>query len=82
MESEKERLLALIRHHAEAMRGVMNEVSNYIESQVIAAADSHNVEEMVRIENADPHRWLDNARHCYQASAMFAERAVNQPDHF
>ena len=53
-----------------------------IDEQHQCAVASGNLDEMERLQDADPYRWLADAKHSMQAGIMFLRRAVTQKESF
>lgn len=67
---------------AYAMQVALNGVSNHVSAQrVIAKRDTNNAETL-RIDSAQPERWIAIARTHFQEGLMALTRAVAQPGSF
>jgi predicted small metal-binding protein len=73
------RLGARLRTIADQARELLKEIELHIDDQHQHAKATHDVDEMERLQDADPYRWLADARHAMQSGFMFAGRAAAQP---
>ena len=64
---------------SQQLRDLLREIETHVDEQHQHAKASMDVDEMQRLTDADPFRWLADARHSLQAGMMFAERAISQP---
>lgn len=71
-----------IRAKAEELRDLVKRIELAIDEQHEHAKATHDVDEMQRLTDADPYRWIADAKHSLQAGIMFAERAVSQTTSF
>ncbi len=71
-----------LRTNATQLRELLQQIELHINDQHAHASATKDISEMQRLENADPYRWLSDAKHSLQAGLMFAERAVAQPTLF
>lgn len=75
-------LADLLRARAADLGEVIRRLETIIEEQHQHALATEDVEEMQRLQDADPFRWLADAKHSLQAGVMFAHRALSQPTGF
>ncbi len=75
-------LLAEVRASAAKLREVLKLIELHIDDQHAHAQGTGDIDEMERLTEADPYRWLADAKHSLQAGVMFMERAVEQPTTF
>jgi hypothetical protein len=61
------------------LRELLQRVELHVDEQHAHAKATADIDEMQRLQDADPYRWLADAKHSLQAGVMFAERAVAQP---
>lgn len=61
---------------------LMKRIESHIEEQHHHAKATDDIDEMERIQDADPYRWHADAKHALQSGLMFALRAVSQPTTF
>jgi len=64
------------------LRELLQRIEILIDEQHEHAKATHDVDEMQRLTDADPYRWIADAKHSLQAGIMFAQRAVVQPTGF
>lgn len=70
------------RELAGGLRELLQRIELHIDDQHQHATATQDVEEMQRLTDADPYRWLADAKHSLQTGMMFAERAIAQPTSF
>jgi hypothetical protein len=75
-------LRALVRARAAELRELLQHIELHIDDQHQHAKAASDVDEMQRLQDADPYRWLADAKHSLQSGLMFAERAISQPTSF
>ena len=75
-------LATLVRTKAGELRELLQLIESHIDEQHQHAKAAHDVDEMQRLQDADPYRWLADAKHSLQSGVMFAERAITQPTLF
>ena len=68
-----------VRAQAEKLRELLQRIELHVDEQHAHAKAAADIDEMQRLQDADPYRWLADAKHSLQAGVMFAERAVAQP---
>jgi len=61
---------------------LMKRIEAHVEDQHHHAKATGDIDEMQRIVEAEPFRWLADAKHSLQTGFMFAQRAVTQPTTF
>lgn len=61
---------------------LMKRIEAHVEEQHHHAKATADIDEMQRIVEAEPFRWLGDAKHSLQTGLMFAHRAVTQPTNF
>lgn len=71
-----------LRERATELRELLQRIESHLDEQHQHAKASADIDEMQRLTDADPYRWLADAKHSLQAGVMFAERAVMQPATF
>ena len=64
------------------LQHLFDQESAHINIQIIDATNAGNNEELNRIDNAEPRRWLSIARTHFQEGSMAATRAIAQPEFF
>lgn len=64
---------------AAELRELLQQIELQIDEQHEHAKASEDIDEMQRLTDADPYRWLADAKHAMQSGLMFAERATCQP---
>ena len=84
MESQDEtaRISAELKQKAEELRVILNEIEIYVSQQHEHASATGDTDEMQRLQDADPYRWLTDAQQSMRIGFMFAHRAISQPTHF
>lgn len=75
-------LIAVVRAKAGELRELLQRIELQVDEQHQHAKATSDIEEMQRLQDADPYRWLADAKHALQSGVMFAERAVIQPTQF
>lgn len=80
--SDGERFFEVLRSKSTELRWLLRQVETHIDEQHQQAKAVHDIEEMQRLEDADPYRWFADAKHSLQAGFMFLERAVTQSTAF
>jgi hypothetical protein len=70
-------LMNAIKNHGEATEALIQEVREHLNAQ-----RSHDPDELKRITNAEPARWLSIARTHLQEGTMALVRSVAQPSSF
>lgn len=71
-----------LRTKAGELRELLQQIELHLNEQHAHASATRDIGEMQRLQEADPYRWLADAKHSLQAGLMFAERAVTQPTPF
>lgn len=75
-----------IRERTRELANQLNELMQYaqthVEEQHAHAQGCRDIDEMQRLTDADPFRWLDDARRSLQQGLMFLDRAMAQPRDF
>jgi Na+/phosphate symporter len=75
-----------IRERARELANQLSELMQYaqthVEEQHAHAQGCRDIEEMQRLTDADPFRWLDDAKRSLQQGLMFLDRAMSQPRDF
>lgn len=71
-----------LRTKAGELRELLQQIELHINEQHAHATATGDIDEMQRLQDSDPYRWLSDAKHSLQAGLMFAERAVAQPTQF
>ena len=71
-----------IRRARSQLRELMDKVQCYVDNQHVHALTTNDIDEQQRLVDANPQRWLDEARHSLQAGLMFIDRTVSQPTSF
>lgn len=61
---------------------VARKVTAHVSAQTIAATNAQDKDEIARIDDAQPHRWVAIARTDAQTATMALVRAVAQPTTF
>lgn len=72
-------LIEDVRAKAAELRELLQRIELHVDEQHSHARDAADIDEMQRLQDADPYRWLADAKHSLQSGVMFAERAVAQP---
>ncbi|HEV7271796.1 DUF7681 family protein [Pseudoxanthomonas sp.] len=72
----------MIRTKAAELRELLQHVESHLDDQHAHAKATHDIDEMQRLQDADPYRWLADAKHALQSGVMFADRALTQPTGF
>lgn len=75
-------LMNRIKAKGEEYDALLKEAEKHVDAQQAAAISAENVEEMKRINTAQPKRWLAIARTDLQTGTMAAVRAIAQPTSF
>ena len=75
-------LSEVARSKAAELRELLKLIELHIDDQHQHARAVADVDEMGRLVDADPYRWLADAKHSLQAGMMFVERAIAQPISF
>lgn len=71
-----------LRKKAMELRELLQEIEGHVDDQHQHAKASSDIDEMQRLTDADPYRWIADAKHALSTGIMFAERAVTQPTLF
>lgn len=61
---------------------LMRKIETHVEEQHQHAKATGDIDEMQRLQDADPFRWHADAKHALQTGLMFAVRAVSQSTNF
>jgi hypothetical protein len=64
------------------MRDLLQRIEMQLDDQHSHAKETSDVDEMQRLQDADPYRWLADAKHSIQSGLMFGARAISQPTEF
>lgn len=64
------------------LRELLQRIELHIDDQHQHAQACQDVDEMQRLADADPYRWLADAKHALQAGMMYLDRALAQPAGF
>ncbi|WP_251044653.1 MULTISPECIES: AlpA family phage regulatory protein [unclassified Lysobacter] len=80
--SDGERFFELLRSKSTELGWLLRQVETHIDEQHQRAKAARDIDEMQRLEDADPYRWFADAKHSLQAGLMFLERAVTQSTAF
>lgn len=75
-------LIEKVRAASQELRMLLQQIENHLDDQHQHARATGDIDEMQRLQDADPYRWHADAKHSLQAGAMFAERALAQPSSF
>lgn len=75
-------LIDEVRAASQQLRTLLQQIENHIDDQHQHAKATGDIDEMQRLQDADPYRWHADAKHSLQAGVMFAERALAQPSSF
>lgn len=80
--SDRCALIQSVRVKAAELRELLQNIELHIDEQHQHAKATADVDDMQRLQDADPYRWLADAKHSLQSGVMFAERAITQPTAF
>lgn len=75
-------LIAQLRKQANELGDLIRQVENHVSEQHEHAQASEDVDEMERLTNAEPFKWLESAKTSIQTGVMHAARALAQPTDF
>ncbi len=75
-------LINKIKAQGQALEALLGELHVHVNAQTIAALNAGDKAEEVRIDAAQPARWLAIARTDFQTGLMAATRSVAQPGIF
>lgn len=81
-ESDRHALIDAVRARSGELAELLKEIELRIDAQHQHAKATADVDEMQRLQLADPYRWLADAKHSLQAGMMFLARSVEQPTAF
>jgi len=82
VQNESSNLRTMLRMRAAELRELLQRIELHIDDQHQHAKATSDVDEMQRLTDADPYRWLADAKHSLQSGVMFADRALSQPTAF
>lgn len=72
----------LIRTKATELRELLQQIELHLDDQHEHARATSDIDEMQRLQDAEPYRWLADAKHSLQSGLMFADRALTQSTGF
>jgi hypothetical protein len=75
-------LISKVRAKGAELRELLKQIELHVDDQHLHAKACGDVDEMQRLQDADPYRWHDEARRSLQAGLMFLVRAAEQPKAF
>lgn len=75
-------LIDVVRAKAAELRELLQRIELHVDDQHLHAKSTSDIDEMQRLQDADPYRWIADAKHSLQSGIMFAERALAQPTLF
>lgn len=78
----RDELIRDIESKGEEIATLLRRLDSFIDEQHQHAKAAHDVDEMQRLQDADPFRWFAAARHELQSGFMFMKRAAEQPTSF
>lgn len=64
------------------LRELLQRIELHVDDQHQHAKACEDVDEMQRLADADPYRWLADAKQALQAGMMYVDRALSQPAGF
>lgn len=71
-----------IHETAAELRELLQRIELHVDEQHHHAKATSDIDEMQRLTDADPYRWLADAKHALQSGIMFADRALAQRSAF
>lgn len=81
-ESDRYALIHSVRARSNDLAELLKEIELHIDAQHQHAKATADVDEMQRLQLADPYRWMADAKHSLQAGMMFVDRAISQQTAF